>query len=229
MAILKKGSKGKPVEEIQTLLNKNGAKPKLKVDGIWGPLTDNAFKAFQKKMKLKADGKANELSLATLKYGKPLPEFNANVASRFAATLQIQMQNTSLVGEYTGLLVSVAAFSKTYKRSLNNAWKKVSGNTDLWNGVREYYMSIQKMEADFYKNRFKDPKRAEGIAVAAEAALGVADTMATATASTGYASFKLEMLQAKDDMNKMIKDMQAKIEKIDTSITFVEKELKKFK
>ena len=229
MATLKKGSKGKPVEEVQTLLNKSGTKPKLKVDGIWGPLTDNAFKAFQKKMKLKADGKADEESLATLRYGKPLPVFEANVAQRFAATLQIQMLNTTLVGDYNGLLASIAAFSNTYKRSMGRAWKKVSGNMALWNSVREYYLSIQKMEVDFYKHRLKDPKRAEDIAFSATAALHVGDTMATVTASTGYGSFRADMLQAKSDMNNMIKEMQAKIDQIDKSIIFVEKELKKFK
>ena len=180
-------------------------------------------------MKLKADGKADEESLATLRYGKPLPVFEFNVLQRHAATMQIQMLNTTLVADYNGLLVSIASFSNTYKRSLSKAWKKVSGNMELWNSVRDYYMSIQKMEVDFYKHRLKDPKRAESIAFNAEAALHVGDTMATVTASTGYGSFKAEMLQAKNDMNNMIKEMQGKIDQIDKSILFVEKELKKFK
>lgn len=47
---LVKGSKGKDVERLQSLL-------KIKVDGEFGPKTESAVKAFQKKSKLVADGK----------------------------------------------------------------------------------------------------------------------------------------------------------------------------
>lgn len=48
MASLKKGSKGSGVKDLQTNLNKAGAKPKLKVDGIFGPITEKGVKSFQK-------------------------------------------------------------------------------------------------------------------------------------------------------------------------------------
>lgn len=68
MALLKKGSKGKEVQTLQTDLNKAKAKPKLTVDGIFGPLTDAAVKAFQKMTPpLKVDGMAGKNTLAALK------------------------------------------------------------------------------------------------------------------------------------------------------------------
>lgn len=60
MPVLKNGSKGKPVETLQTALNKAGAKPKLNVDGKFGPLTEAAVRAFQKKNKLGVDGKVGD-------------------------------------------------------------------------------------------------------------------------------------------------------------------------
>lgn len=68
MALLKKGSKGKDVETLQSDLNKAKAKPKLTVDGIFGPLTEAAVKAFQKaNAPLKVDGLAGKNTLAALK------------------------------------------------------------------------------------------------------------------------------------------------------------------
>ena len=66
MAVLKSGSKGGPVKKLQEQLNKDGAKPKLNVDGIFGPLTKEAVKAFQKKSKLKADGIVGRMTLLYL-------------------------------------------------------------------------------------------------------------------------------------------------------------------
>ncbi|MEM1430969.1 MAG: peptidoglycan-binding protein [Pseudomonadota bacterium] len=78
MAALKKGSKGKPVEELQTLVNKLGIKPALKVDGLFGPLTEKGVKAAQKKLKAaKVDGFAGDETLAALRFGKPLPVMRA--------------------------------------------------------------------------------------------------------------------------------------------------------
>ena len=56
MANLSKGAKGKPVAQLQKALNKRGAKPKLKEDSSFGPLTDTALRTFQKKNKMKPDG-----------------------------------------------------------------------------------------------------------------------------------------------------------------------------
>lgn len=51
---LRKGSKGELVTQLQDLLSKDGAD--LKIDGIFGPITQNAVKDFQKKHGLVVDG-----------------------------------------------------------------------------------------------------------------------------------------------------------------------------
>lgn len=54
------------IEAIQTALNKAGRTPKLKVDGLYGPLTTNAVKWFQRKNKLSPTGTMNEKTHALL-------------------------------------------------------------------------------------------------------------------------------------------------------------------
>jgi peptidoglycan hydrolase-like protein with peptidoglycan-binding domain len=62
---LKKGSKGQDVKDLQTLLNKNGAK--LEVDGDFGKLTDAAVKDFQKQNPpLAVDGVVGKQTWAAL-------------------------------------------------------------------------------------------------------------------------------------------------------------------
>lgn len=82
MANLSKGAKGKPVAQLQKALNKYGAKPKLKEDSIFGPLTDAAVRSYQKKKKMKVDGVVGPLtgfSLGVFSRPKsldwPIPDF----------------------------------------------------------------------------------------------------------------------------------------------------------
>ena len=62
---LKKGSKGASVVTLQALLNSRN-KAGLVRDGVFGPRTEKAVKAFQKKSKLKATGKLNDATWAKL-------------------------------------------------------------------------------------------------------------------------------------------------------------------
>ncbi|MEL7473388.1 MAG: peptidoglycan-binding protein [Planctomycetota bacterium] len=66
MPVLKAGSKGGEVKKAQDALNKKGAKPKLKTDGLFGPGTTKAVQEFQKKNKLKADGIVGKNTQAAL-------------------------------------------------------------------------------------------------------------------------------------------------------------------
>jgi len=58
MLLLKKGTKGKEVKQLQSDLNMLGYK--LKVDGIFGEATEKAVKSFQKKAKIAMDGIVGE-------------------------------------------------------------------------------------------------------------------------------------------------------------------------
>ena len=61
---LKKGHKGNDVAELQKLLNKAG--DNIAVDGSFGPATQKAVKAFQKKKKLEVDGIAGRDTITAL-------------------------------------------------------------------------------------------------------------------------------------------------------------------
>lgn len=61
---LKKGDKGNDVLELQKLINKAG--DNIEEDGSFGPATQKAVKAFQKKKKLKVDGVAGKDTIIAL-------------------------------------------------------------------------------------------------------------------------------------------------------------------
>lgn len=64
------GSRGFPVAKLQLQLNlKKALIPLLEVDGIFGPLTQNAVKAFQRKQGLVPDGIAGPLTQAAASEG----------------------------------------------------------------------------------------------------------------------------------------------------------------
>ena len=62
-----KGETGKRVSDLQARLNALGAKPPLKLDGIFGPKTLAAVRAFQKSHGLKVDGLVGPLTTAALR------------------------------------------------------------------------------------------------------------------------------------------------------------------
>jgi peptidoglycan hydrolase-like protein with peptidoglycan-binding domain len=67
---LKKGDTGAVVIALQKALNKNGAKPAVIEDGVFGNGTFEALKKFQKTKSLAADGIAGPETLTALKLGK---------------------------------------------------------------------------------------------------------------------------------------------------------------
>jgi hypothetical protein len=48
--------RGSDVTWVQNRLNAKGATPRLAVDGVWGPRTDQAFRSFQRRAGLSVDG-----------------------------------------------------------------------------------------------------------------------------------------------------------------------------
>lgn len=66
-SFLKKGNNGKMVLLLQKALNKVGVKPKLNEDGVFGDLTVQAVKIFQKNNGLKIDGVAGPQTLKALR------------------------------------------------------------------------------------------------------------------------------------------------------------------
>jgi len=65
------GETGKRVSDLQERLNAGGFKPPLKVDGIFGPKTLAAVKAFQRSHGLKVDGLVGPKTTAALRARHP--------------------------------------------------------------------------------------------------------------------------------------------------------------
>jgi peptidoglycan hydrolase-like protein with peptidoglycan-binding domain len=65
------GEHGKRVSDLQSRLNALGFKPPLKVDGIFGPKTLAAVRAFQKSHGLKVDGLVGPKTTAALRTRHP--------------------------------------------------------------------------------------------------------------------------------------------------------------
>lgn len=79
------GSRGSGVRSVQSLLNANGAK--LKVDGIYGKLTVNAVKAFQKKHKITQTGKVDAAT-----WSKLLPTLSRGSRTASVRVLQTELR-----------------------------------------------------------------------------------------------------------------------------------------
>ncbi len=65
-SFIRKGDSGSVVVAIQQSLNAKGARPKIDEDGVFGPGTTVAVKAFQKKKRLVADGIVGPATLQAL-------------------------------------------------------------------------------------------------------------------------------------------------------------------
>ncbi|MCD9148109.1 peptidoglycan-binding domain-containing protein [Pseudophaeobacter flagellatus] len=160
MAILKKGTTGKDVKEVQKLLNRGGAK--LKEDGIFGPLTEAATRKFQKKVKLKSDGQVGALTLAALKYGKPLPEMNTMDYAKFMTKMRVDWDDNA------DILSIVRTATKALSETSANATKEIAAAFDFINANYASMKDVVKMgdeviakQKEFEVLLLKNPAAAE--------------------------------------------------------------------
>lgn len=159
MSILKKGSKGKPVEDLQKRLNKQGAKPPLKVDGIFGPLTGKATHDFQKKAKLKADGQAGPLTMAALKYGGKLPEMTVrDYEKRRKHLAKVFDANRANYSSYKKIDAQIDALSN--RAEVDRALEKFDTNYQLHKQVAALCKQIEAKQKEFEKLLLTDPAKA---------------------------------------------------------------------
>ena len=70
MPVLRKGSKGEAVKKLQEWLYLLGYDPKS-TDGIFGPLTEKAVKAFQRDAGIAVDGIVGEITWTTMEASFP--------------------------------------------------------------------------------------------------------------------------------------------------------------
>ena len=130
MASLSKGAKGKPVTQLQKALNKNGTKPKLKEDGIFGPITDAAVRAYQKKNKMKVDGIVGPNSSFALSIG-PRPKslqwpIDFDPAKEMKAFEKDVKETDANFKKYVGILKKALADNDNVKKALMERAKMLS-------------------------------------------------------------------------------------------------------
>lgn len=166
MAVLKKGSKGNPVKDIQKLLNKNGAKPALEVDGDFGPKTDAATKAFQKKMKIKCDGKVGDTTKATLDYGKPLPKLTVSGYSKvLAGSQKATAHNNGTIKTLKNLSSELEKLSGVFRANVPQAAKLIESNLKHRKEVQKLAELIASYEKMFAKLVLVAPDEAAKVVV----------------------------------------------------------------
>lgn len=161
MKLLKKGAKGKEVEELQKLLNKKGAK--LLVDGIFGPLTDKALRLFQKKAKLMADGVAGPMTLAALKTGKAPPEMTVPSYEQKALALNgsLDEEEEELQMAVDAALKHIEAGAAAAKAELEKVAAAYKAGSATRKEVKQLATGIAKKQKDFEKLRLSNPPAAE--------------------------------------------------------------------
>jgi len=150
MAITKMGSKGSNVKDLQVILNKAGAKPKLKVDGIFGQLTEAQVKHFQKKFKLKADGKVGPKTMPILLNGGPLPEMTVeDFAPQMAVIAKVRNHNKMTAKSYLKLEKEMAKLAQLAAREAPIAAKSVQDVQEHWEKIHDLGNQIMRKQAEF--------------------------------------------------------------------------------
>lgn len=132
-AVLKPGSKGAAVKELQTLLG-------ITADGDYGPFTEKAVRAFQKACGLVVDGIAGPYTLAKLKEKKtaPVDMFDKVMAFVFEDEGGVTVSNDEPGG------VSVYGVSRT-------AWNEYNG---LPATIAEMKSLTKEQAKKFYRDCF---------------------------------------------------------------------------
>jgi peptidoglycan hydrolase-like protein with peptidoglycan-binding domain len=161
MAVLKKGSKGQDVKHLQEYLNKNGAKPKLKVDSIFGPLTEAAVKAWQKKAKLKTDGVVGKKTAGALIYGGPLPVMPVRDYDKIAKQIEkTRKHNKQVVQRYSEMNKAAAKLAKLLSTSVPDLEKSLKERNANFDKIDRKITEVWDHQQDFKVLVYDDPHQA---------------------------------------------------------------------
>lgn len=165
MSVIKSGSKGNDVKKLQTDLNKLGAKPKLKVDGVFGPKTLEAVKAFQKKAKLKPDGQVGKLTLGAIRAGGALPEMGvSDYKPRLNKALVAKAHNFELAKMHGRFAKAVDILEDEVKVKVPKAVKLLEGNQKYWDQLVKNAREVVAKQAEFEAIRLSHPDKAKKLA-----------------------------------------------------------------
>ena len=165
MANLKKGTKGKSVKDLQIKLNKAGAKPPLKDDGEFGPITEKAVKAFQKKFGLKTDGKVGDYTLATITFGKKLPEMRVgDYASKGKIWSKFSDNNEKIASTLGSISMQILHLGRVFGNLSEGAIESIFFNRHNYRLIASIAKGITLRQKAFKSELIKNPKKAEKLA-----------------------------------------------------------------
>ena len=208
MGLLKQGSKGKPVERLQTDLNRLGAKPKLKVDGIFGPLTKAAVQAFQKKAKMKADGAVGNLTEAAILMGGPLPEMTVTDGRILQKAAKAeQKNNAAYVNLMDKIMVEGIMLRKAVEGHRELGKKAVEKNKGYWVALFDVLTKLTKKQAQFDSLLLIAPKTAAKLVPQCEQLEREAEALVA------------QMMSAYKDISKDIDDVVSELSSRSKTIT----------
>jgi len=148
--VLKRGSKGAAVKDVQRLLNAAGATPTLGTDGDFGEKTETSVRTFQAAYDLVVDGKIGPQTLAALKQvttpakaARPEPDKSAmlqptaefvagrDVASAPPNVLSLKLLDTARPIRELIVHCAATAEGKDYTIDDIRAWHKLRGFSDV--------------------------------------------------------------------------------------------------
>ena len=165
MSILKKGTKGKSVKDLQIGLNKAGAKPPLKEDSEFGPITEKAVKTFQKKFGLKNDGKVGDHTLATITFGKKLPEMKVgDYAPKKKKWSKYSDDNNKILVAFLKLSDDIQKLETIVGGMYDKTEKSMMKNTHNFEKIADRAKMIADRQKLFESVLIKNPTKAELLA-----------------------------------------------------------------
>lgn len=213
MAKLKQGSKGKPVEAVQTKLNRTGkAGPKLKVDGLFGPKTQAAVKTYQKFIRVKVDGVAGSTTLDALdtKPGSVSLTVDAPIVPKGSDKAEIDKIDKELKTQQDKVEALLKEFTKALTRQRQQSAAEVRNLQDSFAEYSKIAQSLKPMIDEFdFANQWNGP-RAKEIATKAKAmtarleelskgAVSAMETLKTYVDGAKSAVAKLEHIKNDED------------------------------
>ncbi len=166
------GSTGAAVETLQTKLNKLGARPALKVDGIFGPITEGEVKKFQKRLRppLKPDGKVGTDTWAAIEFelkggSKPnlkVPDWlPQKELEKFRETDRRTAQ--TIEKRIKGASAAATAFCGACKKEDAGLRKTTQKYEQTWKKILALSASSEKLIAEFEAGAFRNPVRVKAI------------------------------------------------------------------
>lgn len=215
MATLKKGSTGKEVNKLQESLNRNKAKPKLKVDGVFGPMTESATREFQKRAKLKPSGQVDRQTWAALDFGGALPVMTVPDQQQEMKEMQgISQSSAAEVKDYAKVMVAANALAASLVGSVPAAMASATTKQKTSDVIAKNCQTIIKKQAEFQKAVLSDPHKAAKLVKECE-------KLAAANASLISAKFVpavMRIAQTRQAMEKGLSSNLTTIQKVLTGL-----------